>query len=120
MFQLDQEEFNKFNQGQGNENEKQQYLEKKFGTWLTTITTLLNDDNDSKKELPDAGPRVELEYWKGRMQKITSLFEQLKSNDFRFVKGQLFKHKPHAEISQRGRGDEVISKTKLTLNKLNK
>jgi len=32
---------------------------------------MLNDDSDQKKEQPDAGPKVELEYWKSRMQKIT-------------------------------------------------
>ena len=118
IFHLDQEEYNKFNQGTGNEQEKQQYLEKKFSSWITTISTMLNDDNDAKKEPADAGPRVELEYWKSRMQKITSLSEQLRSNDFKFVKGQLFRHKPHNEISQRGRGDENISKLMMDYSRV--
>lgn len=117
LFQLDQEEFNKIGQG-GNEQEKQIYLERKFASWLSTITNLLNEDNETKKEPPDAGPRVELDYWKGRMQKITTLCEQLKSNDFRFVKGQLFRHKPSHEISQRGRADENISKLMMDYSRV--
>ena len=31
------------------------YYEGKFSKWMTTITGLLNDDTEQKKEAPDAG-----------------------------------------------------------------
>ena len=40
----------------------------------------LNNDNDN-----DVGPRGELEYWRGRMQKLTSITEQLKRPDCKQV-----------------------------------
>lgn len=85
LFKLDIDEQSKFSNS-ANENEKLQYYEKKFEQWLQTINNLLNDDSDSRKEPLDAGPDVELDYWRGRMQKITNWSEQLKSKDFQTVK----------------------------------
>jgi dynein heavy chain len=46
-----------------------------FSDWLNVINEKLNDDNESKKDGPDDGPKKELEYWRSRMQKITSWCE---------------------------------------------
>ena len=85
IFTLDQEKMAKFSSS-AQDSEKMQYFEAKFSQWISQINNLLNDDTDSKdtkdskKELNDApGPKVELEYWKTRMQKITGWCEQLRS-----------------------------------------
>ena len=42
----------------------------------------MNEVSETKKEPADAGPKVELDYWRVRMQKITKWCEQLKNRDF--------------------------------------
>jgi dynein heavy chain, axonemal len=90
LFQLDPEEQQRLNV-QGQDIEKLHFFERKFSQWLTIISNLLNDDSDTKKEPADAGPKVELEYWRVRMQKITNWCEQLKNKDFQTVKNLLFR-----------------------------
>ena len=75
IFQLDEAELQKFSSSTAQEPERIQYYERKFSNWISTINNLLNDDSDLKKESPEAGPKVELEYWRYRMQKITGWCE---------------------------------------------
>jgi hypothetical protein len=74
LFQLDADDHAKLNQ-QGQEMEKLHYFERKFSTWLQIISNKLNDESEGKKESSDAGPKVELDYWRVRMQKITNWCE---------------------------------------------
>ncbi len=77
------------------ENEKQKQYQMKFKEWLEEFTEKLKDDSGGKGEEYDVdrdgnkvknstgpGPRTELEYWKKRLNNITALSEQLKSDDF--------------------------------------
>jgi len=44
------------------------FYERKFSQWINTIQNKLADDSNSKnRDPPDAGPEVELNYWKTRM-----------------------------------------------------
>ena len=58
----------------------------------------LKDDAGGKSDIEDSsknpGPKTELEYWRKRLQNITALSEQLKSEDFNTVKEYLKKQKP--------------------------
>ena len=92
LFRLDPEDLAKF-QNNANDVEKIAFFEKKFHQWLQTIGNLLNDDSEQRKEPIDAGPDVELDFWRNRMQKITNWSEQLKSKDFQLVKMTLQRHK---------------------------
>lgn len=120
LFQLDADEHAKLTL-QGNEMEKLHYFERKFSQWLTIISNLLNDESDNKKEhkepgQPGPGPKVELDYWRIRMQKITNWCEQLKNKDFQTVKNLLFKQTQN-DLNQRGYGEE-ISKLIMDYNRL--
>ena len=60
------------------------HFESLLNEWCNQIEKYLNQpaqnvDND------DVGPRGELEYWRGRMQKLTSITEQLKRPDCKQV-----------------------------------
>lgn len=60
------------------------HFESLLNEWCNQIerylnTPISNSDND------DVGPRGELEYWRGRMQKLTSVTEQLKRPDCKQV-----------------------------------
>ena len=52
LFKLDPEEMQRFNTS-ANESEKIAYFERKFTEWIRTITTLLVEDQDLKKEKPE-------------------------------------------------------------------
>ena len=74
LFKLDPEDVARFNNS-ANDQEKIPFFEKKFSQWLQTIGNLLADDSDQRREPPDPGPDVELDYWRSRMQKITNWSE---------------------------------------------
>ena len=86
---FDHREYNQ----KANDKERIEFLQSKFSKWLEDIDRLLKDDSDQKREPPDAGPRTELDYWKGRMQRITSLNEQLKTPDFMLAKNMLLRER---------------------------
>ena len=46
--------------------------------WCNNIDKYLDDSNRGKWETSDSGPDTELNYWKSRMQRLTSITEQLK------------------------------------------
>jgi len=116
---LDPEDMAKYSQGSVNDQEKIHYFEQAFSQWLNTLNNLLNDESDAKKEPADAGPLVELKYWRERMQKINGWCEFLKSKDFVMCKNHLFRYKQHEGLAGRGRGgDEQIQKLLVEYNRL--
>ena len=66
LFKLDPEDAARFNNS-ANDAEKIPFFERKFQYWLGQINGFLNDDSDQRKEPADAGPDMELEYWRTRM-----------------------------------------------------
>ncbi|OQS07437.1 dynein heavy chain [Thraustotheca clavata] len=54
-----------------------------ISTYLETNTT--SDGKTKDDEIDDDGPMGELEYWRRRMQRLTSITEQLKSNEYKDV-----------------------------------
>ena len=60
--------------------------------WCNQIERYLEQptqNSSSSSDSEDVGPRGELEYWRGRMQKLTSITEQLKRPDCKNVIGIL-------------------------------
>ena len=66
LFKLDGDDVARFTNS-ANDAEKIPFFERKFQQWIQTINNLLNDDTDQRREPPDAGPDVELEFWRTRM-----------------------------------------------------
>jgi dynein heavy chain, axonemal len=98
VFQLDPDIMARFTSS-AQEAERTNYYEREFKAWINKINGYLNEDSDkSGGNSNDAGPRVELEYWKTRMQNITNWSEQLKSKDFQMVRAHLFKQRQHVRI----------------------
>ena len=59
------------------------HFESLLNEWCNQIERYL--DQPSTADSEDVGPRGELEYWRGRMQKLTSITEQLKRPDCKNV-----------------------------------
>ena len=69
-----------------------QHFESLLDQWCRQIEAYLEESLDSQqrsREGSDPGPRSELEYWRSRTQRITSITEQLKSKDAKTVFGVL-------------------------------
>ncbi|POM64778.1 LOW QUALITY PROTEIN: Dynein heavy chain, partial [Phytophthora palmivora] len=68
-----------------------QHYEEVLKEWCDVISTYLetNTTNDGKgnneQTTDDDGPMGELEYWRRRMQRLTSITEQLKMNEYKDV-----------------------------------
>ncbi|POM64455.1 Dynein heavy chain [Phytophthora palmivora] len=68
-----------------------QHYEEVLKVWCDVISTYLetNTTNDGKgnneQTIDDDGPMGELEYWRRRMQRLTSITEQLKMNEYKDV-----------------------------------
>jgi len=61
-------------------------FEKIFNQWSEKIDSTLEEvEREQDKISNDAHPRQELEYWKGRMRKLTCVSEQLRSKNCRTV-----------------------------------
>lgn len=60
------------------------HFEKRLFGWCNEIERYLDQPNQGA-DGDDVGPRGELEYWRGRMQKLTSITEQLKRSDCKQV-----------------------------------
>eukprot|EP00439_Symbiodinium_sp_Y106_P067117 s629_g11.t1 len=54
-------------------------------TWCRDIERYLEDGLDQHSAVQEPGPRSELDFWRGRMQKITSITEQLKGRECKSV-----------------------------------
>jgi len=61
------------------------HFESLLNEWCNQIERYLNQPSEGSSESDDIGPRGELEYWRGRMQKLTSITEQLKRPDCKQV-----------------------------------
>ena len=57
--------------------------------WCTRIDRYLDDSDRSRWETSDSGPDSELEYWRRRMQRLTSITDQLKTRSCKTVIGVL-------------------------------
>jgi dynein heavy chain, axonemal len=64
------------------------HFEALLSEWCNQIESYLNSSTHKSND-DDIGPRGELEYWRGRMQKLTSIMEQLKRQDCKQVIGVL-------------------------------
>eukprot|EP01042_Synura_sphagnicola_P000006 gene6-7_t len=53
--------------------------------WCNNIARYLDDSDRSRWETIDSGPDTELEYWRSRMQRLTSITEQLKGRSVKAV-----------------------------------
>lgn len=78
-------------------------------TWCREIETYLEKGIDEKTHIQEPGPRGELDFWRSRMQKITSITEQLKGRECKAVFNVL-----HAVTRQQGGGD-VAPKSRQTV-----
>lgn len=78
-------------------------------TWCREIETYLEKGIDEKTHVQETGPRGELDFWRSRMQKITSITEQLKGRECKAVFNVL-----HAVTRQQGGGD-VAPKSRQTV-----
>jgi dynein heavy chain len=68
-----------------------QKYEELLETWCRQIEQYLEDQTleGQQREPNDAGPRTELDFWRGRLQKITSITEQLRTKERKMVFGLL-------------------------------
>ena len=53
--------------------------------WCKNIENYISDSDRSRWETPDSGPDTELNYWRSRMQRLTSITEQLKGKSVKSV-----------------------------------
>ena len=66
------------------------HLQQKVTEWCGQIDTLLTEDSEAnRKEADDVGPKSELEYWRHRSQKFSTIIDQLKSRECRITLGVL-------------------------------
>jgi dynein heavy chain, axonemal len=56
-----------------------------FNQWYDQIEKSLDDSDELKRDEKDSGPRIELDFWKNKMRKLTGISEQLKSKNCRTV-----------------------------------
>ena len=69
------------------------HFEELLGGWCNQIQEYLDEPGKSAEtnedgEPTDVGPRAELEYWRNRMQRLTSIAEQLKRKDCKNVRAR--------------------------------
>lgn len=60
-------------------------FEQVFIQWYEQIEKSLDDSEEAKKDVGESGPKVELDFWKNKMRKLTGISEQLKSKNCRTV-----------------------------------
>ncbi|OQR97844.1 dynein heavy chain, outer arm [Achlya hypogyna] len=57
--------------------------------WCRQTEAYLDDSDQTRWESSESGPDTELEYWKGRLQRLTGITEQLKTKECKMVIGVL-------------------------------
>ena len=62
------------------------HYEKLMQDWINEIENYVEEGNETKWESNDLGPRTELDYWRSRNQRLTSINEQKKSKEVNFVR----------------------------------
>ncbi len=60
-------------------------FERIFNDWCDKIDEAIRQHENDRKDDKDAGPRVEIEYWRQEMRKFTGISEQLRSKNCRTV-----------------------------------
>jgi dynein heavy chain len=86
-------------------------FERLFNKWQEKIEAALAEADAEKNNQRDAGPMMELEYWKKRMRKLTGIAEQLRSRNCRTVVDVLDQAgKPNSEHSG-GQKDKIYLAT---------
>jgi len=60
-----------------------------FEGWCVKVEAFLDDTDRSKWETNESGPDTEVDYWRRNMQRLTSITEQLKTRQCKFVHGVL-------------------------------
>lgn len=78
--------------------------------WCKEIEQYLEDSLDQTEKVSEPGPRTELEFWRGRVQRITSITEQLKSQGCKMVFNVL-----HSVTRTPGINGDVAPKSRQTL-----
>lgn len=68
----------------GKHKEMLDHFEQVFNEWYEQIDKSIEDSEDQKND-KDSGPRIELDFWKNKMRKLTGISEQLKSKNCRTV-----------------------------------
>ena len=62
-----------------------QHFEELLEEWCARIEGYLQEDSTTYDSTSEAGPLTELEYWRRRMQRLTSVTEQLKTKECKMV-----------------------------------
>jgi dynein heavy chain, axonemal len=83
--QLAQEVLQKGSSNNPKQKEMVDKFEEIFNEWYDKIEANLDETDNEKKDDKEGGPKVELDYWKQKMRKLTCISEQLKSKNCRTV-----------------------------------
>ena len=67
------------------------FYEKILADWTEKIEEFVEEGSENKWDSNDAGPRTELEHWRTRNQKLTSISEQTRTREVRIVREVLNK-----------------------------
>ncbi|CAG9316033.1 unnamed protein product [Blepharisma stoltei] len=65
------------------------YYEKLLDEWIQQIEAYVEESTESRWESNEAGPHTELEYWRSRNQKLTSINEQTRTKEVKNVQSVL-------------------------------
>jgi dynein heavy chain len=81
--------------------------------WINVIERIIDAAPDARWERNESGPHTELEYWRSRNQKLTSISEQMRSKDIKGVINILnTAQKLHSDVKPRS-----LEKISLILNR---
>ena len=64
-------------------------FERAVEDWYRETEALLAEQDTLRQEAEDPGPETELDYWRNRTAKLSSIGEQLKGRDYRVTMGVL-------------------------------
>lgn len=65
------------------------HYEKLMDDWITSISGYIEENSKTRVENTDSGPHTELEYWRARNQRLTSINEQTRTKEVKAVIGVL-------------------------------
>ena len=60
-----------------------------MGQWITQIKGFVDESSEIRSDANNDGPHTELEYWRARNQKLTSINEQIKTKEVKNVQSVL-------------------------------
>ena len=80
------------------------HYEKLMESWISDISGYIEENSKTRVENTDSGPHTELEYWRARNQRLTSINEQTKTKDVNVAKAVLASsNKPTGEHQNRSK-----------------